>query len=62
MILVLIGLIPLNYKYVINTKENILANNKILLCKKFNFNEKNNYLVAFHKQIPKQKFIELCSK
>ena len=62
MILVLIGLIPLNYIYVINTKENILDNNKILLCKKFNFNEKNNYLIAFHKKIPKQKFIELCSK
>ena len=60
-IFILFGLIPLNYKNVINTKENILSNNTVHLCNEFNLKEKNSYIVAFQKKIPQKKFVELCN-
>ena len=61
MIFILIGLVQLNYRYLVNAKENNLANNTILLCKDFNLKGKNSYLVAFQTKIPKEKFIDLCT-
>lgn len=59
-ILILYGLVPLNYEYLLNTKEKISNNNTTYLCKEFKFKENKSYLVAFQTRIPQAKFIELC--
>lgn len=62
MVLLLICLTPLNYQYLLNTKINITQNNILYLCKQFSDDKKNNYLTAFQKKIPEEKFIDLCKK
>lgn len=64
LIIILIGLTPMNYKYIVNTKKSILKkeNNLVSLCKEFREKGETSYLVAFQTKIPEQKFIELCSK
>ena len=63
-ILILILLAPtyFNYHYLISFKKEFLEieNNTPRLCNELREKTKNSYLEAFHKKIPREKFVQYC--